>query len=230
MAEVKTPGRSRKDTPMVTNSIESNFVRVNASTSDADVIRFDGEGKGLVFSVEDDFPSLPDEVLRQLGADNRTRYSHAREIHMMQAAPSSGLEGIEVDLQLVSKPTDKLKVFTLPDNLVERWVRPENIRDKQAKGWKVAGNEAKSYIGTTGGVHKIGRIGQDELILMVRDKKSYQQAQLKKAEENSRKAGFANATKVVTSEAAQAGLSDYNEAKDGKKRPWKDLATEAGEE
>ncbi len=230
MARGVAGSRAKSDKTEATISLGSNFVKADNHMSDADMIKLDAEGKSLVFEVGESFPEVSDEALRAMSADNRTRYSHAREIHALWSPEANdSIDGIEVDLQLVSSPTDKLKV-TVPKGMKERWVRPENIRDREAKGWKIAGSESKSFIGATGGVHKIGRIGQDELVLMIRDKADFTAAQMKKAAENSKRAGFAAASRVVSGEAAQAGLQDYNESKDGQKRPWKDLAVDAGEE
>jgi len=203
--------------------VNAGSVTVSSGMSPEAVVKYNNEGKALVFDVQGGFPELADSVVRQLSSENRMRYSHAREIHaILRPEAELATQGIQVDLQLVSKPKEKLDA-TPPKGLVHRWVRPEKLRDRQAKGWKVAGKETKSYLGMTGGMHRVGHNGQDELLLMTKPRTEHEKVYAAKAIKNSARAGFTGS--VVTSEAQSAGLSDYNESKDGTNRPWKDIVS-----
>jgi len=198
-------------------------VLVDALTPVETMIDLDAKGKVLLFDPKENFVRVSEETLRVFSKENRVRYQFAADFHKSWQGVSAIDGRISVDMQLVSKPTEKLEVMKVPKGTATRWVRPEMIRDRMAKGWKIAGDEVESYLGQTGGLHRISQGGRDELILMTRPSSELSKAYVKKVEVNNKLAGFR--PKVVTAEASAAGLSEYDEEHDTKKRSWKDQAT-----
>ncbi len=223
MARTRSSIEGSSDTGIESANNNAEMLMVETGTKPASVLQWDAEGHGLLFDGKQNFVELPDDVVAALSSLNKTRYRHAVEFHKVWVKTADdGVFNIKVDAQLTSKPKDKLH-YKAPKGMVGYWERPENVRTSIAKGWAIADDKSESFLGMTGGAHRIGRVGQEELILMVRDKKINDAEHFAQAAENSRKAGIRSP--VVSSEARQAGILDYDESKDRNKRSWNELVS-----
>lgn len=231
MAVSSTKGQSARDTGSEKTTSKPAVRIVTGGDSRESIVKWDSDGVVLQFDAKEDFVVLDDVTVAALHADNKLRYTHARDFHAawQDTQASDAARELHVDLQLTSKPTDKLKA-TARNGMRTRWVRPELVRDREAKGWSVADGRTKSFLGAKNGIHRIGYNGQDELILMERSEAECKRDELAKAEANNKLAGAV--PRVVTGAAAQAGFREYDEGRDTKARNWKELETagNAGEE
>lgn len=231
MARPRNVG-STGDTTKEILSKNPGMLAVTTSTPVEEMLRWDEEGGGLLFDSFEEFVALPPETVGKLGRTNRLRYVQALEIHKNARDDGPGsvedkiAGSLQVDLQTVLTPTDKL-AFEVPKGFDGRWARPEMVRTYEARGWKLARGEAKSSVGAdkSDGLHKLGTNGQLELVLLVKPTKLVVETQKQRSIKNERLAGTVDKQGVVDAEARMAGLDEYDESRDGKKRPWKDLAT-----
>jgi hypothetical protein len=223
MARTRSSIDGANDASIESASNSAEMIIVEAGTKAEAVLQWDAEGHGLLFDGKQNFIQLPADVVAALSSINKTRYRHAVEYHKVWVKTADdGVFNIKVDAQLTSKPKDKLH-FKVPKGMTGYWERPENVRSSIANGWAVADDKTESFLGLTGGAHRVGRVGQEELVLMVKDKKKNDAEHFAKAAENSRKAGVRNP--VVTPEARQAGIMEYDESKDRSKRSWNELVS-----
>ena len=228
--EANTTTPVEEKTPAAPRSIV-----IDSSTPVESVLDFDSKGTILQFDSKEAFIELDEINVRSLSRDNAARYGYAKEFHAawLQQKADGLDEVLKVDLQLTGRPEQKLD-FKLPKGLEGRWTRPELVRDRMAKGWRIADDSAETFIGRTGSVHKIGFGGQTELVLMVKDAKEVAKARAEKASENNARAGFKQ--KAVTGEMAQAGIREFDpfdddakRKREGRSRAWRETGS-AGEE
>jgi hypothetical protein len=217
MAKKLTTGNTTASANTETTPELASQLTIDALTPIETMIEYDSAGKTLLFDGKDNFRVLDEAVLRQLSKDNNMRYRFAKEFHDSRANQSEFASKINVDLQLVSKPAQKLD-FVARKGMTGRWVRPEMIRDRMAKGWKIADAKTDAYLPMEGGVHRISRNGQDELILMEKPTAEVKKIAFANAARNTKMAGIRS--RVVTGEAAQAGIQEYDESQDRAKRDW----------
>ena len=195
---------------------------VQTGMSEEDVVRLDKAGNVLMFEVKEKFLPLSDAVVGLLSRENKTRYTIAKEFHDAWRGDEHAelVEKFQVDRSMSGSAGDKLTANVSRD-LKEYWARPEKIETYRAKGWKIASaDEAKSFLGPKGGHHEVGKLGQTELVLMVKPKKLWEKDQQKKIQKAKEMAG---AWKQGASEIARAGGQGFVATEDDRQHRWVDM-------
>lgn len=173
----------------VGKSLQGKKVVVRAvDTTVEKIVELDKEGATLVFDTSSDgFVKLQDEDLVKLSKWNRDRYLVAREIwEEIQGAGKDPLleivQGIEFGPNRGSA-TARLHIEGRDKNCVYWWATPDRVYEKMTQGWvPVQGGMEKTLHSRDGRVHRIGKKGEEELILMKMPREKWQQIQRKKVE------------------------------------------------
>lgn len=166
-------------------------MNVISSTSVETVLDLDSKGVELYFGSKEDFLVLDDASIRALSRDNRARYSTARQFHDNWRGQQDAdfNEAFQVDREFVGTASDKLNDLTVRSGLQHRWVRPDRVAEMQGRGYRIVGaDEAKSFLGSKGSRHEIGRNGKMELVLMGVSKEIYDKRQKEKVDRNNARA------------------------------------------
>jgi len=195
------------------------MVSISPDMEGTAVLELDSQGMKLLFDGQDSFIKLDDSIVGALSRDNKQRYLQAKDFH----ASWRGIESNEFAAQFTvpregfGTPMQKLEA-KLPKGYRHRWVRPELVRQRMELGYKVVGDEGKSFVGSKNGVHKVGLLGHDELVLMAIPEADFSKRQVEKAVKNSKRAGMYKES--FAQEAAKTGLAAFDESKDTKDRRW----------
>ena len=146
----------------------SKTVRITIDTTPERVVELDAAGEALEFSdVLGEFLELPGEQVKLLSKDNRDRYFVALGAWRMARDEEEGLvSDIKVSGRLTSA-TERLRVEGMDPKKHYCWKRPDEMRQAGYDGYKVArGDSLRSFGGRPGEIHRVGAMGEDELILM----------------------------------------------------------------
>lgn len=198
--------------------------RVGTGMTVEDIVRLDKAGNVLLFEQKDDFLPLADDVVAGFTRENRLRYTMAKEYHDAWRGDEHAdlVEKFQVDPSMMGSATDKLTA-SIDGDMVTYWARPDKIEDYRAKGWKVASaDEAKSFLGPKGGHHEVGRLGQTELVLMIKPKALWEKDQQKKIRKSKELAG---AWKQAKGEIDRAGGKGFVATEDDRHR-WSEMAND----
>ncbi len=186
------------------------------------VLRLDKQGAILVFEQKEAFMDLSDETVAALSRENRFRFESAKEFHNAWRGNEHAeiVEKFQVDPNMQGSAMDKLQMKGPPD-MVTRWVAPYNVEKYASMGYKILSpDEVKTFLGSKGGHHEIGKLGQTELVAMGIPKELYDRRQNKKVEQNNEKAGAWQTSGL--SELNRSGAQGFV-ASENDKRPWHTL-------
>lgn len=198
-------------------------ILVQAGDKALDLIALDSQGKELLFDGRHDFVVLTDDEVRQLGPENKRRYSMARQQNeVWRSSEAEKVSAQFSSVQYSGRAWDKLNAFEGADPKMHyRWTDPKKVGERLKMGYTIASaGDIRSFLGQTNGHHEIGSNGNTELVLMKIPKALYEQRQLAKAQKNQRLA--AAAPDAFDQEARMAGVRTVQDsAQDG--RDWKPL-------
>lgn len=147
---------------------DDKIVNVSIDMKPEDVLAYDAEGKELHFDSDlGKFLELGADDVRALGKDNRDRYFVSLGAWRMEKDEEDALAAdIKVSARLTSA-TDRLHVEGLDPSKHYCWKRPDELRQAGYEGYKIArGKGLRSFGGKSGDIHRVGAMGEDELILM----------------------------------------------------------------
>ena len=142
--------------------------KVSIDTNVDSVIEWDAKGKDLEFSDGlGEFLELPSETVKLLSRNNRDRYFVSLGAWRMAKDEE---EGLVADLKVsgrLSSASERLRVEGKDPRKHYCWKRPDELRQAGYEGYKVArGESLRSFGGKSGDIHRVGAMGEDELILM----------------------------------------------------------------
>ena len=155
-------------------------------TTEEQILQWDQEGYTLVFDTTgQEFRSLREETVQKLSRWNADRYRVSAEIweEAKKRDPvREVLDGIEFGPNR-GTATDRLKVERRNPNYVYWWEVPERVYDKVAQGWEVVQGSGERTIHSDGSrIHRIGKKGEEETILLRLPKEVWQKRQREKVE------------------------------------------------
>jgi hypothetical protein len=195
---------------------------IDSGAAPEDVLRLDSEGADLVFEQTEKFLPLSDAVVSKLGRVNKLRYTTAKEFHdsWRGAEHAEFVERFKVDRQMIGSATNRMDAKPTSKGLFARWTRPDRVEEMLGKGYKVLqADEAKSYLGSKGGHHEIGKLGQTELVLMGIDKKIHDEMMVKRTQKNNEIAG--SYKQQALAEMSRDGGQPFTAVDDGQdRRDW----------
>lgn len=197
-------------------------VLVKSTDQPLTLISLDAKGTELLFDGREDFVLLSEAEIKQLGADNRKRYTMAQQQHeVWMSNKSSSLEDEFASAQYSGRAIEKMYKMTTDPNFHYRWTDPKNVQDRLALGYTVVqANEARTFLGATRNHHEIGMKGITDSVLMKIPKALWEKRQKAKADKNRLAAGMA--ADGFDQDARRAGMKIVkDDPKDG--RDWKEL-------
>lgn len=177
--------------PLVTlasdaSGLVSKKVLINLDTSDRDVLSYDQRGSCLLFDIEN-FKKLDASVIEKLSRENRIRYETCLELYndlhsqdpdveqtqrFIDFSASEGLGAAEERLAILNKNDDEY---------FYRWSRTDKVRSRLQRGYVyVRDKDLETLNNKPGEIQKIGRRGEEELILMKLPRKLYNEREAKK--------------------------------------------------
>lgn len=133
----------------------------------------------IVFADDkDSFLQLSSEAIKKLKASDREKYflAFGRYQYAVEEALDAATEiaGLKVSGRLASA-SSRLEVSGKDPKFHYCWKRPDELRQSGYEGYQVAkGPNLRSFGGGPGTVHRVGALGEDELVLM---QKPIEQAQ-----------------------------------------------------
>lgn len=188
------------------------------------IVRLDRSGAILVFEQKEAFIQLDDAVVGGFSAINKLNYEIAKQFHDAWRGDEHAklVEEFQVNPNMQGSATDKLTAEG-PKDMVVRWTAPYLVEKRRAKGYKVlSADEAKSFLGATGGHHEIGRLGQTELVLMGIPKELYEARQKEKTRDNLEKAGLWQSSGLADINR-NGGQGFVDTETGGKRRDWHEI-------
>jgi hypothetical protein len=159
---------------------------VGVDTDPQDVLLWSKEGRKLLFSEDEDFLELSEEVIRALSPDSRLKYDMARNITFKVDVVSNiedGLRGWEKDYNVIpGSASAQTQVVGKDPKFDYRWMRKDAIGRHQSQGFEVdhdpnivAGGRKESCTYKT-----VGGQSKPELVLGRRPKYISEQITLEK--------------------------------------------------
>ncbi|HSW65334.1 MAG TPA: hypothetical protein VLH56_18805 [Dissulfurispiraceae bacterium] len=197
---------------------------VDSTMSAATVIELDLAGVELLFEQKEDFLALPEEIVRSLSRDNRSRYSVARQYHetWRGADDKEFVERFSISAEANGSASDKINQTKVRKGLRERWCRPDTVNRRLAEGYKVLNkDEATTFLGSKGGHHEISKDGKTELVLMGIPEELYQKRQKAKIAKNAETASMWKQS--GKRELERNGAPAFDEDTEDKRLSWKDI-------
>ena len=187
-----------------TIKIERKYIDVD--TTYANVLQWDKEGHRLVFLSEPDlFINLTEAQTEPLSASTKTSYRLAKADFKTnnKSFTNSSIEALNNGIEY-GTATEKLNVTRDPKSKNElKWIRPEQIREFNAKGWNVVTSKMESQRGLRDtGYHSVGK---NELILMEISKVKY--AALEEVKQKNRTQLFEHQAETIQEQATMAGVN-----------------------
>lgn len=169
------------------NSLSGKKIAVNAiDMTEDEVLEYDRKGATLVFDTTPGrFLKLSEKGVQALSQWNRDRYRVCLDVwsELVKDDPLADLvEGIEFGPNR-GTAQERLHIDGRNKDFVYWWERPERVYAKQAAGWQVVQGTGEKTIHSRGErIHKIGKKGEEELVLMRLPKKLWQKYTREKAE------------------------------------------------
>lgn len=207
----------------------SRKLTVDAGTSVDDVLVWDAEGVDLLFEQKEGFIQLDKAVVSRLSPTNRTRYTMAREFHDTWRGDEHAafVEKFKVDRQMVGSATDKLS-FEEPAGMHLHWTRPDRIEKLRSAGYKIlSDDEAKTFLGPTGGHHEVGRLGSTESVLMGIPEELYKRSMAEKTRRNNELAGSYKTAALAAMRQAGGDPFESGDSASGRDRhDWAEIPNE----
>lgn len=170
----------------------SKTIEISIDNSPEDVIKYNNDGVKLLFAHEKGrFLRLPSEVARDLSHDNKQRYFVSKGMHeetlsfdhydQRKFPPRPGF----------ATATDRLEVRNQDPSKHYCWKRPDELRQAQMEGYRVANDPSLDTFGSeTGTSRTVGEQGQDELVLMeIPNEKREQQRAANRDKDHQRRKG-----------------------------------------
>lgn len=165
------------------------IVKVSVDMAPADVIELSQSGADLRFEdTPGQFLELDDEHVRELRKGDREKYFVAHGAWRMEMNQRlSESEGIRVSGRLAAA-TARLEVDGKDPGMHYCWKRPDELRQAGYDGYEIAkGKNLRSFGGKSGAVHRVGAMGEDELILMQKPREQAERDLREPAERSRRK-------------------------------------------
>lgn len=150
-------------------------VFVDVDTKDEDVIRYDREGRFIIFDT-DRFKELDEGTIRNLSKVTKTAYFVSKAIRDNHGSIAYGDDGIIGQGGDISEQFGNVELKR--NDLVYRYSRPDNRYKREQKGWKVATRDdvkfASSKIVEGHFETKDSKTGETDQILMVMPRERYE--------------------------------------------------------
>lgn len=194
---------------------------------------------GMILWDPDSFKRLTTAELNKLSKPNRDAYQVVRAL-AEERQKQSDVDELVAESFLVGKvaarATDRLAVTTTKKGVVTRWERPDMLEVRKSQGWRMAktGHQTMSGNGTAGdGYHRIGAMGQEELVLIEIDEKNHRRLVQDKRQRRQRAlSGINNDVKQqlrnLGSQAAGEALDIVEDADSGDGPAFKAISQEGG--
>jgi len=146
----------------------------------SDVVKSQSDGVMLLWDPAD-FRTLSASELSKLSKQNQDAYQISRALAEEQQKQSGGDDLIAESFSIGkvgARATDRLHVKTTKAGVVTRWERPDMLEVRKSHGWRLAkgGHQTLSGDGQgkdDKGFHRIGSMGQEELLLIEIDEKDH---------------------------------------------------------
>lgn len=197
---------------------------VDSTMSAATVVELDLAGGELLFAQKEDFLALPEEIVRSLSRENRSRYSVARQYHETWRGEDDKefVERFTVSSEANGSASDKLNQVKARSGIHYRWCRPDTVNKRLSDGYKVLSkDEASTFLGSKGGHHEIAKDGKTELVLMGIPEELYQKRQTAKAAKNKETASLWKQS--GKRELERQGAPAFDEDTEDKRLSWREL-------
>lgn len=142
-------------------------ITITIDNSVEEVLSLDQDGCTLCFDDSPEkFLDLPPAAFKELSAQNRAAYSVSYTFYRKRLEerenPPSGIEVIGPG----ASATQRLKVEDPRTGVHKAWIRPDQVDEFKARGYKVTNDpRVKSFGGKVGGSHQVSAYGATELIL-----------------------------------------------------------------
>jgi len=212
--EIEIPPVEEKEEIETPQEVES--VEVSIDTSVEDVVSYDQRGVKLFFddSIEG-FLKLPQSVVKELGAENKQRYILAAGSYHLNVEEQElpKLEELEINMQM-ALATSKLELTGKDPSKYYCWKRPDELRAELQRGWQIVKDDKiGTLVSSPSSVHRVGAMGQDELVLVEMSKEKHKAfEEIKKRQNKLREEGPENAFK------REVGRNVYQPPKGGMDR------------
>lgn len=207
------PKGSPNKSKIVKAEDKSNRKLITVDNTIEEVLSYNKEGYLLSFEDEPGkFLVLESKVLAALTDRNRTSYMlsegfHARRVREARDPESFATPGLKVNPRLATA-TDRLRVEGGDPNKHYCWKRPDELQQAAYDGYQIArGENLKTFMGKGDVTHKVGAMGQDELVLMEVPKELHEARM--KANESKSQSRIAAVEKNAIEEMRQGGGRGY---------------------
>lgn len=192
---------------------KSNRKLITVDNTPEEVLSYNKEGYLLSFEDEPGkFLVLESKVLAELSDRNRTSYMlsegfHARRVREARNPEEFATPGLKVNPRLATA-TDRLRVEGGDPDKHYCWKRPDELQQAAYDGYQIArGENLKTFMGKGKMTHKVGAMGQDELVLMEVPQELHE-ARMKMNEDKS-KSRIASVEKNAIEEMRSGGGRGY---------------------
>ena len=165
---------------------KTGVIQVSLDMQPGDVVEWSRSGADLRFADEPgQFLELADAHVRELRKTDREKYFVAHGAWRMEMNQRlAETEGIRVSGRLAAA-TARLDVEGKDPSMHYCWKRPDELRQAGYDGYEIAkGANLRSFSGKSGSVHRVGAMGEDELILMQKPKEQAERDLLEPAEKS----------------------------------------------
>jgi hypothetical protein len=168
-------------------------ILITLDTPVADVVRWDAEGKNLIFEdAFGKFLDLPDDAFQKLSGMNQTRYliSFRSNTRLKKEKANPELfrsPDIEVSPRLASA-TSRIEVYGKNPDKDYVWKRTDELQAANYEGWRVsADSKLQTFGGEVGSSRQIAADGKTEMVLMEAPKGTSKALQLAAAEKSKKR-------------------------------------------
>lgn len=164
-------------------------VRVTVDMDEESVIELSERNVEISFAdSKGEFLQLSSEAIKKLRMADREKYflAFGRYQFAVEEAldEATEIEGLKISGRLASA-TSRLEVSGKDPKLHYCWKRPDELRQAGYEGYQVAkGSQLRSFGGGPGTVHRVGALGEDELVLMQKPKEQAQKDLLAPAQKS----------------------------------------------
>jgi hypothetical protein len=189
-----------------------------------EVLEYDKEGAILVFEhTSGRFLELEQDQVSQLSEMNRVRYRTIAEIVEEESEEDPILVQVASMIEAGSNngnATSRLHVEGLPKGVDHYWQRPDRLGESYKEGWVLCQIDGVKTLNNQSGkgIHRIGKRGEEELVLLVRSKeetRKFKQRRIDTYRERSRGITRGGAKEVET--AGFASVTDQTKVGRGEK-------------
>ena len=204
-------------------------ISITVDTEPKDVVELDQKGFLLIFDHEvERFRELPDEVVQELGYENRVNYGVARGVFLaLKKDGDRPFHGIEILPPMAASAGRRLEVTGLGPGMHACWKRPDELVQAGMLGYKIVqGGGVQTFAQKGDGTHRVGAFGKDELILMEIPQEKFEAIE---AEAGAKSRALIENQSNKSEDAIRAAGGVPFKPKDNDGVAWRDLGVEGGQ-